>query len=163
MHDTYAPTTVVEDLEYNGTFPMPVQNAVVTSEFGSRIHPVTGKSSFHTGIDLAGKWHSNISTVEKGTVVWAGVQRGYGNCVEVKHITEGGTTYYTFYAHLARIDVTEGQEIQQGTVVGIQGGDPTRDPNPGYSTGSHLHFEIRKSEKGDFVNPREYLFGTEEV
>ena len=163
MHDTYAPTTVVEDLEYNGTFPMPVQNAVVTSEFGSRVHPVTGKSSFHTGIDLAGIWHSNISTVEKGTVVWAGVQRGYGNCVEVKHITEGGTTYYTFYAHLARIDVTEGQEIQQGTVVGIQGGDPTRDPNPGYSTGSHLHFEIRKSEKGDFVNPREYLFGTEEV
>ena len=64
MHDTYAPTTVVEDLEYNGTFPMPVQNATVTSEFGTRIHPVTGKQSFHTGIDLAGAWHSNITSVE---------------------------------------------------------------------------------------------------
>ena len=52
----------------------------------------------------------------------------------------------------------ERQEIQQGTVIGIQGGDPNRDPNPGYSTGSHLHFEIRKSQNGDFLNPREYLF-----
>ncbi len=163
MHDTYAPTVTIGELEYNGTFPMPVQNATVTSEFGARIHPVTGKQSFHTGIDLAGTWHSNITAVEKGTVVWAGVQRGYGNCVEVQHNTVNGTIYYTFYAHLARIDVMEGQEIQQGTVVGIQGGDPNRDPNPGYSTGSHLHFEIRKSQSGDFVNPREYLFGNKEV
>ena len=119
--------------------------------------------SSYTGIDLAGAWHSNITTVEKGTIVFAGVQQGYGNCVEIKHSTENGTIYYTFYAHLARIDVIEGQEIQQGTVVGIQGGDPNRDPNPGYSTGSHLHFEIRKSQKGDFINPREYLFGNKEV
>lgn len=130
MHDTYAPTVTVGELEYNGTFPMPVQNATVTSEFGARVHPVTGKQSFHTGLDLAGTWHSNITTVEKGTVVWAGVQRGYGNCVEVQHSTVNGTIYFTFYAHLARIDVMEGQEIQQGTVVGIQGGDPNRDPNP---------------------------------
>lgn len=130
MHDTYAPTVTVEDLEYNGTFPIPVQNATVTSEFGARVHPVTGKQSFHTGIDLAGTWHSNISSVEKGKVVWAGVQRGYGNCVEVQHSTANGTVYFTFYAHLARIDVMEGQEIQQGTVVGTQGGDPNRDPNP---------------------------------
>ena len=130
MHDTYAPTVTVGELEYNGTFPMPVQNATVTSEFGARVHPVTGKQSFHTGIDFAGTWHSNITAVEKGTVVWAGVQRGYGNCVEVQHSTVNGTIYFTFYAHLARIDVMEGQEIQQGTVVGIQGGDPNRDPNP---------------------------------
>lgn len=130
MHDTYAPTVTVGELEYNGTFPMPVQNATVTSEFGARVHPVTGKQSFHTGIDLAGTWYSNITAVEKGTVVWAGVQRGYGNCVEVQHSTVNGTIYFTFYAHLARIDVMEGQEIQQGTVVGIQGGEPNRDPNP---------------------------------
>ena len=79
MHDTYAPTVTIGDLKYNGTFPMPVQNATVTSEFGSRIHPVTGKQSFHTGIDLAGAWHSNIIAIEKGTIVFAGVQRGYGN------------------------------------------------------------------------------------
>ena len=163
MHDTYAPTPQIGELEYNGTFPMPVQNATVTSEFGSRVHPITGKQSFHTGIDLAGAWHSNITGVEKGSIVFAGVQQGYGNCVEIKHTTESGTTYYTFYAHLARIDVVEGQEVEQGTIIGIQGGDPDRDPNPGYSTGSHLHFEIRMSQNGDFVNPREYLYGEKEV
>lgn len=163
MHDTYAPTLTVGELEYNGTFLMPVQNATVTCEFGSRIHPITGKQSFHTGMDIAGAWHSNITAVEKGKIVWAGVQSGYGNCVEIEHITTSGTTYYTFYGHLARIDVTEGQEIVQGTVIGIQGGDPNRDPNPGYSTGSHLHFEIRMSKNGDFINPREYLYGTKEV
>lgn len=163
IHDTYASTVTVGELEYNGTFPIPVQNATVTSEFGPRVHPVTGKKSFHTGIDLAGVWHSNIISIEKGTVVFAGVQRGYGNCVEVKHSTKNENIYYSFYAHLARIDVVEGQEIQQGTVIGTQGGDHKRDPNPGYSTGSHLHFEIRKSLSGDFVNPRQYLFENKEV
>ena len=124
MHDTYALTPQIGELEYNGTFPMPVQNATVTSEFGSRVHPVTGKQSYHTGIDLAGVWRSNITSVEKGSIVFAGVQQGYGNCVEIKHTTENGTTYYTFYAHLARIDVVEGQEVEQGTIIGIQGGDP---------------------------------------
>lgn len=163
MHDTYTSTITVGELEYNGTFPMPVQNATVTSEFGSRIHPVTGKQSFHTGIDLAGAWHSDIVAVDKGVIVFAGVQRGYGNCVEIQHNTESGTLYYTFYAHLARIDVVQEQEIQQGTVIGTQGGDPNRDPNPGYSTGSHLHFEIRMSKNGNFINPREYLYGNKEV
>ena len=163
MHDKYSITPTIEKLEYNGTFPMPVQNATVTCEFGGRIHPITGKKSYHTGMDIAGTWHSNITAVEKGTVVFAGVQRGYGNCVEIQHTSDKGTKYYTFYAHLARIDVNQGQEIEQGTVIGIQGGDPNRDPNPGYSTGSHLHFEIRKSLTGDYINPREYLYGNKEV
>lgn len=128
--NNYASTEITQDLEYYGKLPMPVQNAVVTCEFGARIHPITKKHSFHTGIDLAGTWHSNIYSIEKGTVVFAGVKRGYGNCVEVEHTTENGTTYFTFYAHLARIDVWENQKIEQGTVVGIQGGDPNRDPNP---------------------------------
>lgn len=163
MHDKYSVTPTIEKLEYKGTFPMPVQNATVTCEFGGRIHPITGKKSYHTGMDIAGTWHSNIMAVEKGTVVFAGVQRGYGNCVEIQHTSEKETKYYTFYAHLARIDVNQGQEVEQGTVIGIQGGDPNRDPNPGYSTGSHLHFEIRKSLTGDYINPREYLYGNKEV
>ena len=163
LNNIYAHTLTVGELEYNGTFPMPVQNAIVTSEFGSRIHHVTGKQSFHTGIDLAGVWHSNIIAVEKGTIVFAGIRTGYGNCVEIQHITNGGTIYYTFYAHLARIDIIEGQEIQKGTIIGIQGGDPKKDPNPGYSTGSHLHFEIRMSLNGDYLNPKEYLYGNREV
>lgn len=150
---------ITEELNFNGSLPMPVNDAVVTSEFGARVHPVTGSNSFHTGIDLAGIWHSNIISVLDGKVVWAGVKVGYGNCIEVKHV-EGNEVFYTFYAHLARIDVIEGQEVKQGNVIGIQGGDPNRDPNPGYSTGSHLHFEIRKTVNGDFQNPRIYLFET---
>lgn len=154
----------VGELNYEGgTFPLPVNNPTVTCKFGSRVHPVTGKQSFHTGLDIAGEWHSDIMSVEKGTVVFAGVQSGYGNCVEIEHQNKDGKTYFTFYAHLARIDVVKGQEIVQGSVIGIQGGDPKRDPNPGYSTGSHLHFEIRMSISGDYLDPKNYLFSNEEV
>ena len=156
IKEKYGTTLETEELVFNGILPMPVNNAVVTSEFGNRIHPLTGKQSFHTGIDLAGKWHSNIMSVLDGKVILAGVKAGYGNCVEIEHQLEG-ETIYTLYGHLARIDVVEGQEVKQGNVIGIQGGDPTKDPNPGYSTGTHLHFEIRKSMNGDFVNSIIYL------
>lgn len=149
------------ELTFNGgTLPLPVESPVVTSEFGTRIHPVTKKQSFHTGIDLAGQWHSNIISVKDGTVVFAGVQRGYGNCVEIEHTDENGNTFFTLYAHLAKINVVKGQSVVQGNVIGTQGGDPKKDPNPGYSTGSHLHFEIRLSLRGDFQNPRPYLYGS---
>ena len=152
----------VGELNYEGgTFPLPVSNPTITSKFGSRVHPITGKHSFHTGLDIAGVWHSDIISVENGTVVFAGVQRGYGNCVEIEHKNKDGETFFTFYAHLARVDVTKGQEVVQGTVIGIQGGDPKRDPNPGSSTGSHLHFEIRMSMSGDYIDPQSYLFGRE--
>lgn len=154
----------VGELNFDGgTFPLPVNNPRVTCKFGSRIHPVTGKQSFHTGIDLAGEWHSDIMSVEKGQIVFAGVQKAYGNCVEIEHKNKEGATFFTFYAHLARIDAIEGQEVIQGSVIGLQGGDPKRDPNPGYSTGSHLHFEIRKSFKGDYIDPYNYLFGKENI
>ncbi len=165
MKDSYKSENVkVGELNYDGgTFPLPVNNPTITCKFGSRVHPVTGKQSFHTGIDIAGAWHSDIMSVEKGTVAFSGVQRGYGNCVEIKHQNKDGKIYFTFYAHLARIDVMKGQEIEQGTVIGIQGGDPKRDPNPGYSTGSHLHFEIRMSVSGDYIDPQNYLFGNDEM
>ncbi len=130
IREKYGGTLEIGELVFNGTMPMPVNDAVVTSEFGARIHPVTGKNSFHTGIDLAGAWHSNIMSVADGKIVFAGVKSGYGNCVQIEHTNAKETNYYTLYAHLARIDVVEGQEIQQGCVIGIQGGDPNKDPNP---------------------------------
>ncbi|MCI8548821.1 MAG: M23 family metallopeptidase [Bacilli bacterium] len=154
----------VGELKYDGgTFPLPVNNPTITCKFGARIHPVTGKQSFHTGLDIAGAWHSDIMSVEKGIVVFAGVQKAYGNCVEIEHKNNDGKRYFTFYAHLARIDVIKGQEVTQGSVIGIQGGDPKRDPNPGYSTGSHLHFEIRMSVSGDYLDPKDYLFDNKNV
>ena len=78
--------------------------------------------------------------------------------MKIEH-TYKDETIYTLYAHLAEIYVSNGQEVKQGNVIGIQGGDPERDNNPGTSTGSHLHFEIRKSAGGDYQNPRNYLYG----
>ena len=157
IRNEYGESLESGELVFNGKLPMPVNNAVVTCEFGSRIHPITYKKDFHTGIDLAGAWRSNIMSVLDGKVVWAGVQTGYGNCIEIEHQVDN-ETFYTFYAHLAKIEVLEGQEVKQGNVIALQGGDPNRDANPGYSTGTHLHFEIRKSKSGDYQNPRQYLF-----
>lgn len=155
--------TVGELVYEGGTFPLPVKNPIITCKFGPRIHPITRKQSFHTGIDIAGAWHSNIMSVEKGKVVWACVKGSYGNCVQIEHQIASGTKYYTLYAHLGRIDVTRGQEVEQGTVIGIQGGDPKRDVNPGSSTGSHLHFEIRMSISGDYLDPQKYLFNNNKI
>lgn len=121
----------IGEINYNGgSLPMPVNDAVVTSEFGSRIHPVTGKQSFHTGIDLAGKWHSSIMSVADGKIVFAGVKIGYGNCIEIEHTDDNGNNFYTVYAHLATINVIEGKYVNKGSIIGIQGGDPNKDPNP---------------------------------
>ena len=92
-----------------------------------------------------------------GVVTFAGFQNGFGNCVEIKHVVNG-ETIYSFYAHLSRIDVQANQSVKQGCVIGLEGGDPNTDPNPGSSTGHHLHFEIRKaSGYGNDVNPHDYL------
>lgn len=114
--------------------------------------PLLGKQSFHTGIDLVGSTGSKILSVKNGEVTWAGWQNGYGNCVEIKHINEKGEIFYTFYAHMRdnSICVLKGQQVIEGQVIGIQG-------TTGYSTGDHLHFEIRLANKST-INPIMYLF-----
>ena len=129
---------------------------VITSEYGERIHPITGETSFHSGIDIVGEHHTEILAVADGEVTYAGVQSGYGNCVEIKHIVNG-ETIYSFYAHLSRIDVTVGQTVSKADVIGLEGGAST-DPNPGTSTGHHLHFELRSaSGSGHSLNPNNYI------
>lgn len=147
----------IGELNFNGKLPMPVIKPIITCAFGMRKHPITGQMNYHSGIDLASKWHSPVMSVLDGKVVFAGVSGSYGNCVKIEH-PYGDGTIYTLYAHLAEIYVVQGQEVIQGTIIGSQGGDPLRDKNPGSSTGSHLHFEIRKSSGGDFVDPALYLF-----
>ena len=129
----------------------------ITSEYGYRVHPTTGEYKKHTGIDLAGTWHTEILAVADGEVTFAGVQSGFGNCVEIKHVVDGKIVY-SFYAHLSRIDVEVGDIVKQGEVIGLEGGDPESDPNPGSSTGHHLHFEIRSaSGYGNDVDPNDYI------
>lgn len=96
-------------------------------------------------------------SIEKGIVTWAGVQSGYGNCIEIEH-NVNGEIFYSFYAHLSKINVSKGQEIIQGQIIALEGGDPNTDPNHGNSTGHHLHFEIRKaSGYGNDIDPTSYI------
>ena len=129
----------------------------ITSEYGYRVDPFgSGETVFHSGIDMVGEHHEEVKAVLSGEVTYAGVQSGYGNCVEIKH-TVDGVTVYSFYAHLSKIDVSVGEFVQQGTTIGEQGGGQ-EDPNPGSSTGEHLHFELRsESGSGHSLNPHDYI------
>ncbi len=132
-------------------------NYKITSDYGYRQSPITGKSEKHCGIDLSGDWHTEIHSIADGEVTWAGVKNSYGNCIEIKHVVNG-ETIYSFYAHLSRIDVKAGQKVKQGDVIALEGGQPNVDPNTGDTTGHHLHFEIRtKSGYGNDVDPNLYF------
>ena len=174
LHADYPYILETSTTNSSGRFPVPI-DGTITSNYGMRIHPVTGILSKHTGIDISGKHRDNVIAIYDGVVTIAEIQKGFGNCVEIKHeivtyrtvTDEDGNertvkhveTFYSFYAHLSRIDVVEGMRVMQGNVIGIEGGDPKKDPNAGTSTGHHLHFEIRtKSGYGNDVNPKSYIF-----
>lgn len=147
------------DVDGQEEFILPIKcEYTITSEYGTRIHPVTKEVKKHTGIDLgASVHHTEVYAVADGEVTFAGVQNGFGNCVEIKHVVNGETVY-SFYAHLSRIDVVAGQKVAKGDVIALEGGDPKTDPNPGSSTGHHLHFEMRSaSGYGNDINPGEYI------
>ena len=112
----------------------------LTSSFGYRIHPISKVRKFHKGIDLAGKWGSTVYSAQGGKVIKATEVPGYGKIVVIKHYRG----YSTLYAHLSKILVKKGQKIVAHQPIGRVG-------NTGFSTGTHLHFEIRK--QGIPINP----------
>ncbi len=118
--------------------------ARITSAYGNRIHPITRKNSFHTGIDIAISHSKPIVAADSGTVVYAGSYGAYGLVVIVDH----GNGISTLYAHTSRVLVDEGEGIAKGQTVALCG-------TSGLSTGPHLHFEVRLA--GDHTNPLEYV------
>jgi len=118
--------------------------ARVSSRFGPRKNPFTGRPEFHSGVDIAAPRGSNVYPVRPGTVSFSGWQPGYGKVVIVSH--DDGSE--TLYAHNARNLVRRGQRIGWGTPLGRVG-------STGDSTGPHIHFELRKG--GQPVNPAELL------
>lgn len=110
----------------------PLEFSRVSSGYGMRFHPVTGQQKAHMGVDYAAPTGTPVRTVGDGTVQFAGVQRGYGNVIEVRH----RNNQVTVYAHLSRIFVRQGQRVDQGERIGAVG-------STGVSTGPHLHFEFR--------------------
>lgn len=133
----------LDNPDATGRFMYPVK-ARITSPFGPRRHPIFGVVSMHSGIDLAAPRGTEIKAAEGGTVIYAGWYGGYGRVVIVDH-SKG---FSTLYAHLESINVRLGQRIKQGEVVGHEG-------TTGYSTGPHLHFEVRS--KGKPQNPVSFL------
>lgn len=125
------------------TFRLPV-NAPMSSRFGYRVHPIFGDTRLHAGIDFAAGAGTPIRAGGPGRIVWAGPRGGYGNLVAIDH----GNGLATLYAHQSRIDVTIGQKVDTGDVVGLVG-------STGFSTGPHLHFETR--ELGTPADPLFYL------
>lgn len=127
----------------SGGFIHPV-DARITSGFGMRYHPILHYTKLHTGTDFGASYGTTIHAAASGVVVIAGYMRGYGNAVVIDH--GGGVS--TLYGHCSALLVTEGQAITQGDPIGRVG-------STGYSTGPHLHFEVRRD--GQPVDPMGYL------
>ena len=148
------PTKIPFDTQVVGGYRIPIAKPItVSSEFGMRVHPITGVLQLHNGIDLVnGNPNTPILASNSGKVVQASGEYydWYGNYVVIQH-SDG---LYTGYAHLSRIDVTAGQTVTAGQQLGLMG-------TTGPSTGEHLHFQFMKkfwpSGDGDFINPREKI------
>ncbi|TET15076.1 MAG: hypothetical protein E3J77_02920 [Actinobacteria bacterium] len=140
-------TRILESYRYgtapSGKFAWPVAARII-SGFGYRIHPIFGVRRFHLGIDLAAPYGTLVKAADGGQVIQAGYFGGYGNSVMLYH----GGGFATWYAHLSSINVSIGQFVQRGQVIGLIG-------STGWTTGPHLHFEVRIN--GAPQNPRAYL------
>jgi len=116
----------------------------VTSEFGWRVHPITGTQKFHSGVDIGGDYGQPIAAAQGGTVEYAGWISGYGNAVIISH--GGGIS--TLYGHCQSLAVGVGQQVSQGETIAYCG-------STGNSTGPHCHFEVRQG--GEPISPYSYL------
>ena len=130
-----------------GTFQWPVPSShTITSNYGYRIHPISGTKKLHAGIDIGAPGGSNIVAADAGTVVLSsfGYNGGYGNYVIISH----GNGITTRYAHCSNLFVSAGESVSKGQVIAAVG-------STGASTGNHCHFEVRIN--GGSKNPLNYL------
>lgn len=127
-----------------GTMMWPCDSRYITSEFGYRIHPITGIWTGHTGIDIGCSMYAPVYAAESGTVILSEWYGGYGYAVVIDH--GGGIT--TLYGHNEELYVSVGQKVSRGETIAGAG-------STGWSTGPHVHFEVR--EGGEYVDPMGYL------
>ncbi|MCE3233430.1 MAG: peptidase [Rickettsiaceae bacterium] len=135
------------------TFPVspPMPHYWVSSEFGGRIDPIRRTGAIHTGVDLVGGDKAKVFSSAPGKVRFSGFYGAYGRLIEIDH----GSGITTRYGHLEKILVEEGEPIEKGQLIGIQG-------NSGRSTGTHLHYEVRYNNKAydpkNFLKAGKYVF-----
>lgn len=129
------------------SFVWPVASYVyISSRFGLRVHPITGETKSHTGMDIASNQGTSVYAADGGTVTLASWNGGYGNCIMIDH----GNGYVTLYGHLSGYAISEGQAVSQGSVIGYVG-------STGNSTGPHLHFEVLQN--GTRIDPEQFFSG----
>ncbi len=152
-------TQMIQQYQANNPNPSPPQGTgrfiwpaagPITSEYGMRWHPIYHRYSPHEGIDLGAPYGSDIWAADGGTVIFVGLQSGYGNTVIIDH--GGGIS--TLYAHMSSFAVSRGDVVSQGQKIGEVGGIPGT-PGAGSSTGAHLHFGVYIN--GNATNPLGYL------
>jgi len=140
-------TRILESYRYgmppSGKLLWPAAGPLI-SGFGYRIHPILGTKRLHAGIDIGAPYGTAVKAAAGGEVIQTGYFGGYGYSVMIYH----GGGYATWYAHLSSIDVSIGQMVERGSVIGRVG-------STGWSTGPHLHFEVRIN--GVPQNPMGYL------
>jgi len=117
----------------------------MASGYGWRIDPVYHTRRFHEGMDFVAPTGTDIYATGDGTIVNAGWEQGYGNCIVINH----GFGYETLYGHLSAIKVRPGQTVKRGDIIGLVG-------STGKSTAPHLHYEVHY--KGQVMNPQNYYF-----
>jgi murein DD-endopeptidase MepM/ murein hydrolase activator NlpD len=123
----------------------PVEKGWVSSNFGSRMHPMTGKKQFHRGVDIPGKSGAAVLAVADGVVKRSVRSGDFGWLVEIDH----GDKYTTLYSHNKSNLVSEGQTVVKGQAIAELG-------STGRSTGPHVHFEVKR--EGRYINPVKYLY-----
>ena len=143
--------TVLEDLLLNRKLRdevrpegRPVTAGYVSSQFGGRTDPFTGRRAFHKGVDFAGREGAEVVAVASGVVIWSGERYGYGQLVEINH----GNGYVTRYAHNVDNLVTVGDTVRRGQVIARMG-------DTGRATGPNLHFEVLLNDRP--VDPLTYV------
>ncbi|MFQ3249024.1 MAG: murein DD-endopeptidase MepM/ murein hydrolase activator NlpD [Glaciecola sp.] len=123
----------------------PVSKGWLSSYYGVRKDPFTGRPSMHKGIDFAGKEGEDVIATGAGVVTWSGDRYGYGKLVEIDH----GNGLRTRYGHNAELTVTVGDVVTKGQSIALVG-------NTGRSTGAHVHYEVLKS--GQQVDPLPFIY-----
>jgi len=122
----------------------PVNKGWMSSRFGKRNDPITGRPAWHNGVDFGGKEGADVLTVGAGVVVYAATRNGYGKMVEINH----GRGFATRYGHHKELLVKVGDIVKKGQIIGLMG-------SSGRSTGPHVHFEVYKN--GRVVDPSSYI------
>ncbi|MCD7904769.1 MAG: peptidoglycan DD-metalloendopeptidase family protein [Clostridiales bacterium] len=125
-------------------WPVPAYVGIINDVYGYRSSPISGSGEFHSGLDMRAPYGTDIVAADDGTVIYSGVRNGYGNCVIIDH----GGGFSTLYGHNSTLCVSVGQTVVRGQVIAKAG-------STGYSTGAHLHFEVRIN--GQYVDPNPYL------